>query len=312
MLNRMNRLTHENRILVTGASGLLGAAICSSLRQSGHDVLATMRSNRLTESPTLSNWVFDFESLSAVEISRYFEMNKVSTIIHLAAMSNADECEANQERCQLFNVDLTRKLAQVADSAGVKFVFASTNAVYDGNHAPYGEASVRNPLHAYGRSKRDAEDLVAKHCRDYLIFRFILSFGWAPPGARVNPLTQIMNAYKKGVRHLKMVDDLYANSLYAKEGARAVETALRLNMKNEIFNVAGATRQSRYDFALSVQKAFQLDDLKIESVPSSAFPALIPRPKDTSFDSTKMNQVLKIKALSVNDALKDCANESTL
>lgn len=293
----------KSTVVVTGARGVLGGYVSRALAQSGYLVIPSS----VSECPGFAK--LDFLSQDSDALASWLEAHQVDSVVHLAAMSNVDECEKKPELSQTYNVDATRKLVEATNKAGALMVLASTNAVYDGFDAPYAENAERKPVHVYGRTKRDAEDIVMSKATRHLIFRFILSFGWHRPDSRVNPLTQLLNAAASANPKVKMVDDIFANTLYGFDAAQAVVRALDRDVENEVFNVAGATRQSRYEFALSVKKQFDLERLEIERVQSSAFPSLVPRPADTSFNCAKLEKVLGIRAHSVDDALAHCRKD---
>lgn len=295
-----------SNILVTGARGLLGRYVVEVCTQAGIGCIPTWNGSTppvsLAGSPSFTE--LNFKEMGVDELARQLDTLKVSTVLHLAAQSNVDWCEKNPVECHEFNVACTERLALACRKTGATLAFASSNAVYDGVQPPFSEQSRLNPLHSYGRSKRDAEQAIIESGADYLIFRVILAFGWNASDARDNPLTQLLRFYKSGKRQVKMVDDIYANTLYAGQAARAFLGAISKGLRNETFNVAGGTRESRYGFAVSARKIFGLHDLEIEAVPGSSFTELVPRPRDTTFDCSKMEKLLGVSALSTEAALE--------
>ena len=73
--------------------------------------------------------------------------------------------------------------------------------------------------------------------------------------------------------------------------------------KTDIYHVAGADHITLYEFALKTAAVFGLDASLIDPVPSSFFPEIAPRPRDTSFDTSKMEKELGIKPWSVQEGL---------
>jgi dTDP-4-dehydrorhamnose reductase len=95
------------------------------------------------------------------EVHRVIRECQPDAIVHLAAYTAVDAAETDEETCRRINVDGTRYLADAAASVGAHLVAISSDYVFDGTSAvPYEEHDPRNPLGAYGRSKRDGEDAV--------------------------------------------------------------------------------------------------------------------------------------------------------
>lgn len=298
----------KQKVVITGSRGLIGTYLTTIARSIPNLEIVPTRLPPLayakieTESQK-SFSTLDFLNNSEDELSRRIEVLQPDVIVHLAAMSNVDECEKKGDEAFRYNTQATAKLHRASQRFGARFIFASTNAVYCGEKAPYSETSPRQPLHVYGRTKRDAEDEIL-NSGDGVIMRFILAFGWHRLDARENPLTQILRLYQRGVRQLKMVTDVYANTLYAGQAAEAIIKVIDQRIKHDTFNIAGGTRQNRNELACSIKEHFQLDDLSIEAVASSTFKELVPRPKDTTFDCSKAESVLSIKALDIGSSLK--------
>jgi nucleoside-diphosphate-sugar epimerase len=84
---------------------------------------------------------------------------KVHSLIHLAGLSDPEECKKNPDYCYFINVNCTRKFYEAANIAGIKrFLFVSSGHVYDfSNPCPYDIKSPVNPTSVYGKSKLDAE-----------------------------------------------------------------------------------------------------------------------------------------------------------
>jgi dTDP-4-dehydrorhamnose reductase len=84
--------------------------------------------------------------------------------------------------------------------------------------------------------------------------------------------------------------------------AEAVFIAIEKS-KDGIFHIAGEDHVSLYDFAKITAEVFKLDSSLIHPVPDSFFDELAPRPKDTSFDTMKMERELGIMPTSLREGL---------
>jgi nucleoside-diphosphate-sugar epimerase len=150
------------RMLVTGASGFIGGALCAALQGEGHDVAAIVR--RAGSQPPgtrpLSGDLADGAALAAIVVRE-----RPDCVIHLAAEIASQRSEA---KLREVNVEGTRRLldaclacaAKGAPSSGPRVVFSSTVVTGDAHGALLSEDEplpVRTP---YGRSKLEGERLV--------------------------------------------------------------------------------------------------------------------------------------------------------
>lgn len=176
------------KILVTGAAGFVGRALCAHLAQSGAEVVALSRSNPGDASAGgMTHHVVDFGDAASIEQ----HMRGCDAVIHLAGRAHVMN-EVNADPLAAFravNVGLTERLIAQAGRAGVRrFVFVSSIGV-NGNRsagAPFTEADVPAPHDLYAISKWEAEQRVMTLAPaaglDYVIVRPTLIFGPDAPG----------------------------------------------------------------------------------------------------------------------------------
>jgi nucleoside-diphosphate-sugar epimerase len=141
-------------ILVTGSSGLIGAALSSALSARGYDV----RAMDIRKQPAADKRgdVRDFEQvLDGVSGCR--------GIIHLAAVSRVAWGERDPQRCQAVNVQGTANVIRAALTGPTRpwIVFASSREVYgEPASLPVSEDHPLRPMNVYARSKARGEELM--------------------------------------------------------------------------------------------------------------------------------------------------------
>ena len=145
-------------VLVTGASGFLGPAVCRALLDRGFEVRGLTRSREARLEPGVSRFLIaDLTDARSIESA----VRGTSAVVHLAGRAHiADRAGVSSERgFQLANAEGTKAVLAAAITAGTKrILFASTIKVmgeYRGR--PWTETDVPAPSDAYGRSKLAAE-----------------------------------------------------------------------------------------------------------------------------------------------------------
>ena len=146
--------TVSHRFLVTGASGQLGAYVIRELMRGGREVVAWSG----TRVETVQGVAVRPVELSNRDlVAQAFRDAAPTAVIHAAAMAAVGDCARDPVRADAVNHQGTAMLAELAANSRARFVFVSTDLVFDGVHAPYREDAAPAPLSAYGRTKAHAE-----------------------------------------------------------------------------------------------------------------------------------------------------------
>jgi S-adenosylmethionine synthetase len=140
------------RVLITGASGLLGRELMTAFR-TGNELLGLSHSR-----PGENMLQTDLRDGHAfAKIMRDF---RPEVLIHSAAYRDPDYCAQNRNDARLLNIaPLELMLAKLPESC--RIVLISSDYVFDGRNPPYHEQDERNPLNFYGKTKVAGEDLIA-------------------------------------------------------------------------------------------------------------------------------------------------------
>lgn len=286
------------RVLITGGTGLLGRALMATA--SGEHRLSILhRRNYPVGEAGVEPVVLDV--LDPASLAELFETRDFDAVIHAAGVASVDAVERDFEEAWRSNVVGTQHIADLARKQGVRMVYVSSNAVFDGAAAPYREGDATNPINRYGRIKVECERLVARICPDAAIVRPILMYGWHGPEGRANPVTWLLDRLaRREPTHL--VTDVRENPLWSHQCAEAVWRILRLG-KTGTFHIAGQDVVNRYELGQLVARVFGLDASLLHPVDSSFFPSIAPRPRNTSFLTERMQRELGLEPLSVGQGL---------
>ena len=133
------------RVLITGASGLLGANLARH-HSRNFECFGWYATNAVSINGVTMEHIdlTDHDSVTSALDRIHPDM-----IVHCAAATNVEWCEKNPELAKTINEDSTLLLAEKAVDLGAKFVFTSTDSVFDGKTGNYPISDVPDPLNAY-------------------------------------------------------------------------------------------------------------------------------------------------------------------
>ncbi len=167
------------KILVTGASGLLGLNL--SLGMIGTHTVVGVDRSKLAGTPFK---LIKADLLEAGICSRFIEEVRPDAVIHTAANAILDACEADPEGAHLLNAEFPGELAELCARCGIRMLYISTNSVFDGTQEdPYIEEDMPNPLSVYAQTKLQGERNVLSANPEAVVTR-VNFFGWSLSGTR--------------------------------------------------------------------------------------------------------------------------------
>ncbi len=267
------------RLLITGASGFLGWHLCRYFSGRGFQVTGTFSRHEL--GATLPGIELCHLDLLCPAESQVWKM-RFSDVIHAAAMTRPDECEQQSAVTTLVNVEATRLLARhFSDS---RFVYISTDLVFDGSGRDYRESDPPAPPNAYARSKLWAEQYVREEGNG-IVARMALLFG-APAPFGAGFLGWVRSRIEQG-QPVPLFTDQYRTPVYVGDVARAVEWMLQASPSFNLYHLGGAERISRWEFGRLFTEAFGLDQSRLAPATMESA-GLVIRGKDCSLDCSRL------------------------
>lgn len=290
-------------VLFTGATGLLGRYFFK-ITPSAYKLIGTYNKNFSIRKKNF----FKLNITDKNSVLSFFEEKNPDIVVHAASLGNVDYCEVHKEEAYDVNVLGTQNVLSACKQIGAEIIFTSSNAVYDGKTPPFSENSPIKPLDYYGRTKIDGEKLVKKSGVPFVIVRLMTMYGFPPKGGRNNPVGWIIEELRNK-RKINVVSDIFNNHLYGGQAADIVWQLVKRNKRNEIYNLAGGECINRYDLALKVAEIFNLDKSLITAVKSDFFKNIAKRPKNTCFDTRKIEKSLGFKPLNIEAGLRLMKNE---
>jgi dTDP-4-dehydrorhamnose reductase len=271
------------RVLVTGASGLLGGRLATLLAKD-HTVVATVHHAPAPDGLT----TVPFDLASPETVPRAFEAARPEAVVHAAALADADACERDPERAAALNVQATAALAEACARRGARFILLSTDLVFDGSRGGLREDEPAQPLLGYGRSKLEAEEETLRVCPGSAVVRVALVCGRGH-GHRATSSEAVVWALAQDKRP-RLFTDQYRTPVDPEAVTPALAALIRGRGEGR-YHLGGPERVSRYELGVRAATAFGFDPAAIEATTQASYPGAL-RPADVSLDSGRARREL--------------------
>ena len=225
------------KIMIIGASGLIGESLVKSF-SAKHEVIAA-------DIEPLDGKTQKLDITDVLSLRKFILDNKPRALLFPAANPNVDGCEENPLKCEPVNITGPQNAAAAAKECGAKFVFFSSDYVFDGKNGPYDESATPNPVSEYGREKLSVEEFISKNIKDYIIIRTTVVYG--PEKRGKNFVLSLIKRLRAGEK-FKIPADQIGTPAYSPDIAGAVVKLVEKGAAG-IFNVAGPELVGRMRFA---------------------------------------------------------------
>lgn len=271
------------RLLVTGGSGYLGGRVCEAAADAGWHVHATVLTG---DAPAgVASHRLDVRDADAV--AALVARVQPDAVVHTAYVPGG-------AHLRTVNTHGAEVVARASRTAGARLVHMSSDVVFDGrSDAPLGEGATPSPVHDYGRSKADAERLVAAAHPDAAVVRTSLVYGG--PGGPPSPHERVVADVARGVREMAFFDDELRRPVRVDDLAHAV-VALAATPHAGPLHLAGPQTISRLRFAQVVARWVGLDPAVLRGAPSPPG-----RPRALVLDSSRAGRLLGFTPRPVTD-----------
>ena len=231
-------MPYPTRVLITGASGLLGMAVLERLRlRTG--VLPLCHNN-----PVHGMVATDLMAPGAVAFLDRLEWDAV---VHCAAFRSPDYCEVARDLAWRLNAEVPGWIAELAARRTARMIHISTDYVFPGTHPPYREGDAPLPVNWYGQTKLEAEHRVlATHPRA-TVLRIPALYGRPLPPATSALLQEGLDAARASVP-VELDDAIVRYPTYVNDVAHLVALVLD-STADGVIHVSAPTRATRYEWA---------------------------------------------------------------
>lgn len=291
------------KFLVTGSTGLVGNQVVKDLSRSADQIYSCYH-NVVPQ----FGIPMQMDLLNSENIQNVIEKVRPEFVIHLAAMTNVDQCEIEKELAMKINAKATEIISKQAARLGAFFLYVSTDYVFEGKDGMKKESDKPNPIGSYGKSKLEGEKAVRDLASSWCIARTSTPFG-IHSTKKSFPLWVVENLQAK--KEIRAVTDQYTSPTYVPNLSRMLIELVRRQIAG-VIHVAGATRISRFEIANMIADKLNFDKKLLKPVSTNEMNWIAKRPKDSSLDVSKAFSILNEKPLAIEQGLDYFVQELSL
>ncbi|MGD8603914.1 MAG: SDR family oxidoreductase [Anaerolineales bacterium] len=283
------------KIVVTGASGLLGANALFALAGE-HQVVGVYHQHAVS-APGIRCLQADLSQ--ADQVDQLLQREQPEWVIHCAAAANVDACQENPEWAYRLNRDMAGYVARACRAVGARLAHISTDLVFDGQRGAYVEDDQPHPINIYGQSKLAGEQRVQEACPNALIVRTNL-YGWNALD-KFSLAEWFLDRLQSEGAAPGFVD-MKSTPILVNDLIDVVEKLLTVSYGG-VFHVGGRDCLTKFEFGQKVGQTFELNDFVIRPTSVDDLGLRAPRAKNLCLQGAKVEAALQEKLPGVDEGL---------
>ena len=250
-------------ILVTGYNGFIGSNLIPELEKK-FNIIGISRVKH--SNVKIKQIRCDISKIKKIKLP-----GKISTIIHLAALTDVNFCQNNPEKAFINNIEGIQKILELARRKDSNVVFLSTAHVFGKiTKNPIGEKYEKNPNSIYGITKLAGEIMCKSYSNSYglniAVPRLFSIYGPYSPIHSVtsNIIRQILTKKSLQLGNIKSKRDF----LYIKDATDAIQVIMKKNKKFNDYNIGSGKSYSILEICNIIKKLSKKDNIPIKTITS--------------------------------------------
>lgn len=283
------------RLLVIGASGLVGGTVYRLAQERGWWTVGTS-TQRIVDLKK-----FDLKSDPPEKVGDFLPLDKDTVAVIAAAKTSIAWCTSHVADAYAINVDLLKNLLTYLTARGVRILYYSSDAVFDGQSGKYTETSPKNPLNVYGKQKAEMEDWLCRNLPSVLIYRLAKLADSSQQ--RRHLFSDLYQQYQSG-REIRCIDGLTFNPTAVDDVAVCSLIGLEQSLCG-LYNVANNEIFTREQIA---KLFFQRKDCRIRSLSLADWHFQEPKALNTTLITDKFRQEIHYTFKSMQDLAEEFWN----
>ncbi len=274
------------KILVTGASGMLGKALVPCLESRGHSVRGMPR-----EQLDVTNYM---------QVNDLLRLESPELVIHSAAYTRVDQAESEPDLAYLINGYGTENISVVCNHLNVPMLYLSTDYVFDGEQdRPYQPWDTTRPLSVYGKSKLAGERAVRHHLSRFYIVR--TSWLYGPDGSNFVETILNMTAQRK---QLRVVSDQWGTPTCTLTLSETIADLIATGRWG-VYHATDGGVTNWWEFARAITEG---KGVEVTPIATKDMPRPATRPKYSVLDKTTLVQTIAREMVPWQEALESYLN----
>lgn len=284
------------KLVIFGGSGFVGGNMAKIAQEKGWQVV--IADNRPV--PQTEYRLVDITDTQSVE--KVIGEIDPNAVVNVAAIADVDLAEREKELAHKVNVDGAKNVAESCARRSIRYVFFSSDAVFDGEKNSYTEGDPLGPVNYYGRTKMEAEKAVYYACPGAVVIRISLVLGY-PIKSGNSFFANLQNKLREGkdipipTYEIRTPVDVYTLS----------ECVLELceNDYAGVLHIGATDSISRYDLTRRLAQRMGFDEkmIKPQTVPEMKA-GHAPRHNNGIISVTKAQSLLKTRLLTVTESIQ--------
>jgi dTDP-4-dehydrorhamnose reductase len=256
------------KILVTGYTGQLGYDVVREGLDCGFEMIGFGSK--------------DLDITNEHAVMKFVQEIQPDAIIHCAAYTAVDRAEDDKEICWNVNVEGTKYLASAAKEVNAKFMYISTDYVFNGEgDVPFVETDEPSPIGYYGMTKWEGEKVVQSLLKEWFIVRISWVFG-----LNGNNFVKTMLRLADSRNELNVVGDQVGSPTNTFDLSR-----LLLDMvQSDQYGIYHATNEGFCSWSEFANETFRLahKNVQVHSISTEEYPTRAVRPKNSRMSKQKL------------------------
>lgn len=285
----------KKRILVVGASGLLGSKIIRFAKN--FEVVGTYYSHPFEIKNTK---LIQLDMKDPKKTKNAIEDISPSCVVLTSTMTDVDQCERDPKEAYATNVLGAKNVALACKERGAKLIYVSTDYVFDGKKGNYSEEDLPHPISVYGKTKLEAEEAITI-CRDWTIARVSVLYGLNTTTGKSNFITWIIQKLKNN-QEITLFTDQIVSPTFADNAAEVILKMIEDKICG-LYHIAGKSAYDRYTIGLKTADVFGLESNLIHPIVTEDLALPAERPKNSSLSIAKAERDIKVKFLTLDEGL---------
>lgn len=285
------------KVLVTGASGLLGREILKQFIANQWEVLG-LAFSRAKEG------LRKVDLCDVKQVETVLDQFNPTIVVHAAAERRPDVVDKQTQLAAALNVTATESLASLCSKRSIYLLYISSDYVFDGKNPPYKPSDSTNPLNTYGQLKLDGELAVLKYTQ-FGILRIPVLYGQIESLSE-SAVTVLFKAVSNPSKRAELNDLQLRFPTHVADCAQVcvglANKQVSSNDAGGIWHWSGAECFTKYTMAVAMAEVFGLSSGHL--VPDKSMPSGAPRPYDCKLDNSETKKIVDVQQTPFREGIK--------